>query len=48
MAIWAKEEKSDAKYCKKRETAQEVGKIFKARHYENLLKQKYRGRTFCT
>jgi hypothetical protein len=23
------------KYCKKGETAQEVGKIFEARHYEN-------------
>jgi hypothetical protein len=48
MAIWAKEDKNDVKYCKKGETAQEAGKIFEARHYENLLKQKYRGRTFCT
>jgi hypothetical protein len=34
------------KYCKKGETAKEVGKIFEARHYENLLKQKCRGKTF--
>jgi hypothetical protein len=27
------------KYCKKGEEAQEVGKIFEARKYENLLKQ---------
>jgi hypothetical protein len=38
MTIWAKEEKNDVKYCKKGEAAQEVGKIFEARHYENLLK----------
>jgi hypothetical protein len=48
MAIWAKEDKNDVKFCKKGETTQEVGKIFKARHYENLLNQKWRGRTFCT
>jgi hypothetical protein len=48
MAIWAKEDKNDVKYCKKGEIAQEVRKIFEARHYENLLKQKCRGRTFCT
>jgi hypothetical protein len=48
MAILDGEEKNDVKYCKKGETVQEVGKIFEARHYENLLKQKYRGRTFCT
>jgi hypothetical protein len=48
IAIWAREEKNDVKYCKKGETAQEVGKIFEARHYENLLKQKCRSRTFCT
>jgi hypothetical protein len=47
MAILAKEDKNDVKYCKKGETVQEVGKIFEARHYENLLKQKCRGRTFC-
>jgi hypothetical protein len=27
---------------------QEVGKLFEASHYENLLKQKCKGRTFCT
>jgi hypothetical protein len=25
-----------------------VWQRFEARHYENLFKQKYRGRTFCT
>jgi hypothetical protein len=48
IAVWDGEEKNDVKYCKKGEIAQEVGKIFEARHYENLLKQKCRGRTFCT
>jgi hypothetical protein len=38
MAVWNVEEKDSIKYCKKEETAQEVGKIFEARHYENLLK----------
>jgi hypothetical protein len=37
MAIWGKEDKNDVKYCKEGETAQERGKIFEARHYENLL-----------
>jgi uncharacterized protein with NRDE domain len=46
-AVWDGEEKNDVKYCKKGETAQEVGKIFEARHYENRLKQKCRDRTFC-
>jgi hypothetical protein len=36
------------KYCKKGKTAQEGGKIFEARNYENLLKQKFRDRTYCT
>jgi hypothetical protein len=48
MAIWAKEKKNDVKYCKKGETAQEVWKIFEARHNENILKQKCICRTFCT
>jgi hypothetical protein len=48
MAIWEKEDKNNTKYCKKGETAQEVGKLFEARHYENLLKQKCRGRNFST
>jgi hypothetical protein len=47
IAIWAREEKNDVKYCKKGEPAQEVRKIFEARHYKNILKQKCRGRTFC-
>jgi hypothetical protein len=47
MAVWDVEEKDSIKYCKKGETAQEIGKNFEARHYENLLKQKCRGRTFC-
>jgi hypothetical protein len=48
MAVWEEDDKSNTKYYEKGETAQEVGKIFEARHYENLLKQKCRGRTFCT
>jgi hypothetical protein len=48
MIIWKEEGEKEVKYCKKGETAQEVGKIFEARHYENLLKQKCRGRSFCT
>jgi hypothetical protein len=46
IAVWGVEEKDNIKYCKKGETGQEVGKIFEARHYENLLKQKCKGRTF--
>jgi hypothetical protein len=43
-----KRRKERCKYCKKGETYQKVGKIFEARHYESLLKQKCRGITFCT
>jgi hypothetical protein len=38
IAIWAKEDKNDVKYCKKGETAQEVGTISEMAHYENILK----------
>jgi hypothetical protein len=48
MVVWEDNDEKDTKYCKKGETAQQVGKLFEARHYENLLKQKCRGRTFCT
>jgi hypothetical protein len=48
IAIWEEENKNNAKYCKEGETAKEVGKLFEVRHYQNLLKQKCRGRTFCT
>jgi hypothetical protein len=48
VAVWEEKEENNTKHCKKGETAQEVGKIFEARHYESLLKQKCRGRTFCT
>jgi hypothetical protein len=48
VAVWEDKEENNTKHCKKGETGQEVGKIFEARHYENLLKQKCRGRTFCT
>jgi hypothetical protein len=48
VAIWEKDDKNNTKYCEKGETAQEVGEIFEARYYENLLKQKCRSRIFCT
>jgi hypothetical protein len=48
IALWEEEDKNNTRYCKKEETAQEVGKIFEVRHYENILKQKCRSRTFCT
>jgi hypothetical protein len=46
--IWANEDISTMKQCKKGETAQAVDKIFEERHLENLLKQKSRGKSFCT
>jgi hypothetical protein len=48
MAVWEDKDENNAKYCKKGETVQEVGKLFETKHYENLLKQNCRGRTFCT
>jgi hypothetical protein len=36
VAIWKEKEENSTKYCKKEEVAQEIGKLFEARHYENL------------
>jgi hypothetical protein len=47
VAIWANKDKSTTKQCKKGETAQEVDKNFEGIHLETLLKQKWRGKSFC-
>jgi hypothetical protein len=47
IAIWANEDKSTTKLCKKGEIDQTVDKLFEERYLENLLKQKCRGKSFC-